>query len=179
MITVAEAEACLKERAPKLQHEESMALLEGRGLMLSQAIAASEPSPRFTNSAMDGIAVRFEDVATVQNDQTVILQMAGESRAGVPLDGAVAPGEAVRIRTGAGRAEGAVTVIPQEDVSFIDEQVAIDRIKAKGSHVRLRGEEYEAGTMLAPAGSVLHTRLLSLLASQGVREVTVFRPIRV
>jgi len=179
MIPVREAEARLKDHAPNLWHAETRPLPESLGLVLAQPVTSIEPSPRFTNSAMDGVAVRFADLSPLRQGVPVDLLLVGESRAGVPFTGTLAAGQAVRISTGAALPDGADTVIPQEQLTIRDDRVTVIDPVAEGANVRRAGEEYPKGTILVEAMRVLTGRRLSLLASQGIREVPVFRPMRV
>ncbi|MDA8419077.1 MAG: hypothetical protein M0Z90_08605, partial [Desulfobacteraceae bacterium] len=114
MISMAEALAVLKENLPAPAVEERP-LEEALGLSLADDLLAPEPSPRYTNSAMDGYAVCWEDVRQSTPSRPTRLLIVGESRAGAPLADPVGNGQAARISTGAMLPEGADTVIRVED----------------------------------------------------------------
>ncbi|MBA2725312.1 MAG: molybdopterin molybdenumtransferase MoeA, partial [Actinobacteria bacterium] len=90
---------------------------EAAGLVLAEDRFASHPLPRFDNSAMDGYAVRSEDVESASDGYPVELKVVGEVRAGAAGDAAIGPGEAVRIMTGAPVPPGADAVVPVEVTS--------------------------------------------------------------
>ncbi len=154
-------------------------LLQAVDMVLAEPLVAPEPSPRYTNSAMDGYAVRFADVETAGADEPVQLTVIGESRAGVPFQGTVKPGTAVEISTGAMLPEGADTVVPVEDVRISGDTIVVVKPVRQHQHVRFRGEEFSEGTELLPAGVQVKPTHIALLASLGVVEVPVYRPLRV
>lgn len=149
------------------------------GNYLAQDIQAPEPSPRFTNSAMDGFAVRWEDVECVQNGAAVNLKIIGESQAGSEFDGIVGPSEAIRISTGAFLANNCDTVIRVEDTAEAEGWVRIKQVKRRGQDVRHQGEEFQKGETLLCRGTRIAAPQAALLASVGIGRVKVFRPCRV
>jgi len=197
MISINEAIAIIKANLPAPRVDE-VALLQAVGRTLADNIHAPEPSPRYTNSAMDGYAVRWEDVCDLTPERPVRLTVIGESRAGVPLatgphpsplpggEGASLPdppqvgeGQAVLISTGAMLPAGADTVVRVEDTEGDGQTVVIKAAKRQGQDVRYRGEEFAAGALLLVPGSRLSAPQLALLASVGVERLRVFAPCRV
>ncbi len=177
-ISINEALAAIQQHLPK-RRVISVPLLQAVDAVLAEPMVAPEPSPRYTNSAMDGYAVRYEDVATASAETPVTLTIIGESQAGVPFEGTVQPGSAVAISTGAMLPEGTDTVVPVEDVVVSGNQVTIQQSVKRHQHVRFRGEEFEAGTELIPSGTHLGATHIALLASLGKVDVPVFAPLRV
>jgi molybdopterin molybdotransferase len=142
-------------------------LLEAMGLPVCESIAAPMDLPAFDNSAMDGYAVYFGDVASASGDHPVHLPVVGEMAAGQTKLFALSPGTAVRIMTGAPVPQGADSVVP---VEWTDGGVATVRITAapvRGQHVRYTGEDVRRGDVLLEDGAVLGPRQLGLLASVG------------
>ena len=178
MITVSEAFALLQQNLPQPRTEEQR-LAEAHGYYLAADVLAPEPSPRFTNSAMDGYAVRAADALTASQDNPVTLYLVGESRAGEPFPDTVGPGEAIRISTGAMLPAGTDTIIRVEDTSESDNAVQIFTAARSGQDVRQAGEEFEKGEKLLPAGTRLGSRQLALLAAVGFDRVPVFAKPRV
>jgi molybdopterin molybdotransferase len=86
MITIKEAREIIRKNLPPRQIEK-IDLAEAPGQVIAEDIFAREPSPRYTNSAMDGFAVRWEDVQTVAASGPVTLTIVGESQAGIPYAG--------------------------------------------------------------------------------------------
>jgi len=154
----------------------SMELSDAPGLVLAEDVAAPEPLPRYTDSAMDGFAVRWSDFERGEEGATVTLSVIGESRAGEPFRAAVQAGEAVRISTGAVLPAGTDTVVPVEDVEEEGQRISVQSMVMKQQYVRFEGEEIQAGETVLERGSRLTPAGLGLLASIGVGTVTVFRP---
>ncbi len=177
MITIAEAETMVEKLADRFLRKKTFMLLEAAGLVMAESVAATEPSPAATNSAMDGIAVRWNDVAETSEASPVILPLRGESRAGVPCDHVLEANTAVRISTGGVLPESADTVVPLEDLSFEKDGVSILKVSKKGANVRLRGAEFKAGDCLLEAGTELSPPVVALLASQGIISVKAFAPL--
>jgi len=175
MISVDEAFALLQENAPQ-PRTEKCSLADAYGRYLSQDIHAPEPSSRYTNSAMDGFAVRWVDVAPAAADTPVSLKIVGESRAGEPFDGMPGEKEAIRINTGAMLPDGADTVVRVEDTREQDTVVEILAVRQSGQDVRYAGEEFGKGDLLLQAGTRLGTRQTALLATVGISRISVFIP---
>lgn len=132
--------------------------------------------PPFDNSAMDGYALRFEDGVPGKE-----LKVIGENPAGSVSKQELAPGECLRIFTGAAIPPGCTAVIMQEEVERAGETMTIratEPVKA-GQHIRRRGSDVEDGTLLVPEGTVLTPGELALLASCGHAGVLVRRKPRV
>jgi molybdopterin molybdotransferase len=173
MITVNEAFKILQENLPT-PGQEVVDLSNAYSRYLARDILAPEPSPRYTNSAMDGYAVRWEDVQTASPENPVSLSVVGESQAGAPFTRSVNSGEATRISTGAVVPEGADTVVRVEDTKEQGTSVEIFSVREKGQDIRIEGEEFQTGDRLLDKGTQLKTRQLAMLAAVGVRNITVF-----
>src|SRR5680860_717780 len=118
-----------------------MALREALGQVTAVPVVARVDSPPFDNSAMDGFAVRWDDVRTAVAAAPVTLTIVGESRAGVPAAEVLTQGRAIRIMTGAPVPSGADTVVPVEVTEEDDGAVSIREVRSDGAHVRRRGED--------------------------------------
>jgi len=181
------AEAAL-ELAPKPVAIE-LALRDALGHVTAAEVVAHTDSPPFDNSAMDGFAVRWSDVQGVTDSATVRLAIVDESRAGVPAKAVLAPGQAIRIMTGAPMPAGADTVVPVEVADESDSvenggaagigEVTVCEVRAEGAHVRMRGEDARCGDRVIAAGVELAARHLAAAAAVGAGRVTVFRSPRV
>lgn len=168
-----EAQQIIQQHLPPLKTE-TVALPEALNRVLAEEVLAPEDSPRFDNSAMDGFALRWEDVAAASPRQAVLLQIIGESSAGKPFSGSLSSGQAVRISTGAVVPEGADTVVPLEDCREIGGRVEIGNPPKRFQHVRFIGEEFKKGDLLMPAGTILKPPHLAVLSSVGVQRIRVF-----
>jgi len=150
-------------------------LLDALGLVLVDDVAADRDVPPFRNSAMDGYAVRGEDVASAP----VELRVVGEVAAGGFPDRAVGPGEAMRIMTGAPMPDGADTVVRVEDTDNASDVVTIAAATPRGTAIREAGEDLKAGETILTAGTVLRAAEIGLLASAGRARIRVRKRPRV
>jgi molybdopterin molybdotransferase len=176
LMSVDDAVAIIAARVMPVQEVESVDLKHADGRVLAAAIEAPLPLPPFTNSAVDGYAVRSADLS--DNEQT--FTVAARIQAGAPAQAPIEPGHAVRIFTGAPMPEGADTVFMQEDVR-LDEAGSVvlpPGLKA-GANVRPAGEDIAAGTLALPAGQRLRPQHIALAAAFGLTRLEVRRRIRV
>ena len=146
-------------------------LLEALGLPVSENIVAPMDLPVFDNSAMDGYAVYFDDVASASEDHPVHLPVVGEMAAGQTKLFALSPGTTVRIMTGAPVPQGADAIVPIEWTDGGVATVRITRAPQRDEHVRHKGEDVQTGDVLLEDGTVLGPRQLGLLASVGRSQV--------
>lgn len=169
LLSVAEALARVTQGLTPLETER-VALDAASGRVLAEDLAARLTQPPFDASAMDGYAVRAEDVAGLP----ATLRLIGTSAAGAGFRGRVGPGEAVRIFTGAPVPQGADTIVIQEDA---DEAHGVVTIKeaAPGRHIRPRGQDFKEGEVLLAAGTRLGPRELMLAAAMNHAELPVRR----
>ncbi len=150
---------------------ERIAIDAAHDRILAGPLAAPQTHPPFDASAMDGYAVRTEDVAQLPAK----LRLIGESAAGHPFDGCVGPGETVRIFTGAPVPEGADGVVIQEHTTRDGDRVVVEGEDVQTDHIRPLGGDFREGMSLLHAGRRLGPRELSLAASMGHGEVVVWR----
>lgn len=155
---------------------ERVELRRAAGRVLARAIRSAVDIPRFENSAMDGYAVRFDDLPV--NPVGSKLEVVGESRAGSPGP-ALRANSAQRIFTGAPLPVGADTVVIQEDVERNGEFITLQAPVQRGDHVRHVGEDVQCGQEVLTAGTRLGAYHLGLLASLDYTTVSVARRPRV
>lgn len=141
------------------------------GLVLAEDVVAREPLPSFANSAMDGYAVRAEDLAAATVDAPVQLRVTGEAAAGHPSDQPVEPGCAVAIMTGGVVPVGADAVVPVERTSGGGDTVAVHVAPSAGDNVRPVGQDVAVGTRVLAAGARLSAADVGLLAALGLADV--------
>jgi len=139
-----------------------LGLLDAHGCVLAEDVVAPHPLPGFDNSAMDGYAVRAEDVR-----EGVTLPVVGDVAAGPASPLRVQPGLCVRIMTGALMPVGADTVVPLEHTDGGVAQVRFDRTPDVGGYVRRAGEDVQAGELVLEKGSTLGASQLGLAAAVG------------
>lgn len=143
--------------------------------ILSSDLQAVRSNPPGSNSAVDG----YGFAGPVNEGMQVLQLVKDRAAAGVPFEGAVASGQAVRILTGALLPEGVDTVVLEEDCTIEAHRIAFNGPLKKGSNARELGEDVITGTPIFKAGRRLTLTDLSLLASVGVAEVHVYARLRV
>lgn len=183
VITVAEYVARVRAEARPLTPE-AVNTAEAAGRTLAEAAHARLDIPAFDNSAMDGFAVRFADVADAAAETPVRLAVTADIPAGSAENPPVAPGTAVRIMTGAPIPSEADTIVPFEatrgglaDSLTVAEVLAAPA--AAGAHVRRRAVDIAAGDEVLPAGTVLGPEQIAALVAAGIPNVQVTRAPRV
>ncbi|MCB1264308.1 MAG: molybdopterin molybdotransferase MoeA [Mycobacterium sp.] len=154
-------------------------LAEALGLVLAADLAAPLSLPVFDNSAMDGYAVRAEDVATASADSPVELPVAEDIPAGRTDRPTLAAGTAHRIMTGAPLPAGATAVVPVEATDGGMPTVAIRSAARAGQHIRQAGEDVTAGMTVLRAGEIVSPAALGLVAALGVDSLAVIPRQRV
>jgi molybdopterin molybdotransferase len=176
MMSVGDAVALIAARVSAVAETEVVALGDADGRILAEAIIAPLPLPPFTNSAVDGYAVRSSDLA---DSAETVLPVAGRVQAGAQA-AAITPGQAVRIFTGAPMPDGADTVFMQEDVRLdASSKVLLPAGLKPGANVRPAGEDIPSGHAALPAGQRLRPQDVALAAALGLPHVNVRRRIRV
>ena len=158
---------------------EEVGLDEGLGRRLAVDAVADGPFQPFDNSAMDGFAVRAEDVAASSDDSPVALRVVDESRAGSPAGRTLGAGEAIAISTGAVIPAGADAVVRVEDTERDRERTLIRVAVPAGANVRRAGEDIAAGETVLRAGAELGPAELGALATIGLDPAPVYRRPRV
>jgi molybdopterin molybdotransferase len=148
-------------------------VLDAVGLNICEDIVATINLPRFDNSAMDGYAVRAEDVADASQDAPLSLPVVGEIAAGKAAVHRLSPGTAMKIMTGAPVPLGADAIVPYENSDRGESDVKIFAPSAVGQHVRRIGEDIKAGTRLYKEGDHLGPRDIGVLAGIGLDKVKV------
>ncbi|MGY4710774.1 molybdopterin molybdotransferase MoeA [Mycolicibacterium sp. CBM1] len=150
----------------------TVGLADAEGLVLAADVAAPMSLPVFDNSAMDGYAVRAEDVAGA-DASPVKLPVAEDIPAGRTDPLTLAPGTAHRIMTGAPLPAGATAVVPVEATDGGLETVEIRAASKPGQHIRRAGEDVTAGTTVLRAGQVVTPAALGLAAALGLGALSV------
>jgi len=146
------------------------------GRVLAEDILSPVDVPAHRNSAMDGWAMRAADLGAAGE---ATLPEIGASFAGKPFGGKVAAGQCVRIMTGGVVPEGADTVVMQERAKANGKSITFAAGQKKGQNVREAGEDLKAGSVALRKGRIVRPAELGLIASLGVGEVAVCRPLRV
>ena len=148
-------------------------LSEALGRITLEPIFAPISVPLFDNSAMDGFAIRPIDVENSSPSSPVTLKIDDEVRAGDALKEMGKPQTAIRIMTGAPLPLDASAVIMKEDVVEKNGGIVVSRPIAVGKNIRRKGEDFNVGDEAVPAGTKVTPGVAGLMASLGVRNVTV------
>ncbi len=171
-----EARQEMLDRVEPVTGQERLFIRNALGRVLAGNIISPTDVPGHDNSAMDGYAVRFADLA---NEGETPLHLAGTAFAGHPFAGQLEAGRCVRIMTGGVVPAGADTVVAQEYVRDGGDRVMVPPGTRRGQHVRLAGEDLQRGQCALPAGKRLAPADIGLLASLGIAEVSVVRRPRI
>ena len=150
---------------------ETVPLSRASGRVLAEDVIARRTQPPSDLSAMDGYAVRAADTTNVP----ARLKVTGEAPAGDAYDGTIAPGEAVRIFTGAPLPRGADAIVIQEDTERDGDHVIVNEAARAGDHVRATGLDFRTGDTGIPHGTRLGPADIALAAAMNVSELKVSR----
>lgn len=157
----------------------ALPLSEALGFALAEDITSPINVPPFNNSAMDGYALRRDDLAQVSEAQPIALKMVGKSFAGAPFEGELAAGCCIRIMTGAVMPSSADSVVMQERTEANGEMITFSKQPRLGDNVRLLGEDITTGQVVLRAGHQLTPRDIPLIASLGINNIAVYRKLKV
>ncbi|MEA5564225.1 gephyrin-like molybdotransferase Glp [Anabaena sp. UHCC 0399] len=161
------------------QDTEVVDLFAANGRILATPVTSPLDFPHWDNSAMDGYAVRYEDVQNANAEQPVKLEIIAEIPAGHQPKSTLQPGQAARIFTGAVMPKGADTVVMQEKTRREDNCVLVLTASQPGEFVRRKAAYYESGTQLLPAGIRLNAAEIAVLAAAQCPQVRIYRRPRV
>ncbi len=175
--TVEEARIKILSLLKPITGTRTVAIREALDQVLAADLLSPINVPAHDNSAMDGYAFNGN---CIQNAEITELKMIGTAYAGKAFNGSCAPGECVRIMTGAVMPQNCDTVLVQENATVNGDQISFPpgAVKA-GDNRRLAGEDLTIGKPALPAGKVLRPADLGLLASLGIAEISVRRKLRV
>ena len=176
MISLSDVQRIVLDACPPLSPVD-VALADAGGLILAADVVAAEDVPPFANSAVDGYAVISGDTTAAPVDLVVV----GELPAGAaPPDHAIAPGETIRIMTGAPMPLGADAVVMVEDSERLDgDRVRLSAAVMSGAAVRLPGTDVASGERVFAAGTVITPAVAGVMASMNARVASVVPAARV
>jgi molybdopterin molybdotransferase len=173
-LRVDKAREAIRSCLSPITQTEKISVRDALGRILAEDIVPQINVPAHDNSAMDGYAVRFSDLA-----RSLSLKEIGTALAGKPFAGKLGAGECVRIMTGAVMPEGADTVVIQEVVKKEGDRVTVPPGQKKAQNVRYAGEDLKVGVAVLRPGKWLTAADIGLIASLGTGEVMVKRRLRV
>jgi molybdopterin molybdotransferase len=171
-----EALALLTDRLEIVVDTEISTLRDAAGRILAEDITSARAVPPHDNAAVDGYAVRFEDLSVGGETR---LALSGRIAAGDMAERPVGPGEAIRIFTGAAMPADGDTVLMQEDCREEDGHVIIPPGIKQGANRRFAGEDIADGDVILRSGTKLRPQEIGLAASIGIETLPVYKPVRV
>lgn len=158
---------------------EMVDLEKALGRVLAEDITARYDIPPFDRSPFDGYAIRGVETENASKETPVVLTITEDIPCGSVPTMPVGPGQAGKVSTGAPMPEGTDTVIKYEETEFDDKTVTIFSYQKPGQFIIHRGEDAVTGQLLAPRGEVITPAYMGVLAGQGIRNVVVYRKVRV
>ena len=175
-LPVASANAIIGRLLSPVRETEMLPVREALGRVLAEDVVSPINVPSNDNSAMDGWALRYADLAA---DGDTPLREVGTAFAGRAYGGAVGPGECVRVMTGAVMPGDTDTVVPQEFARIEAGVVTIPKGQEQGQNRRFAGEDLAIGKPALAEGTWLKPAEIGMLASLGIAKVSVRRRLRV
>lgn len=158
---------------PLAKHTHRLFLMQSLGEILAEDIIATENSPEFETSAMDGYAIRYEDQSLGELFIENILP------AGTDISTEVTTGKCVKTFTGSLMSRGSDTIIPIENVEVIGSKIKIIKPVSKGFSVREVGENYQKGEVLLQKGTQIGYAEIGVLAALNYVQISVYQKPRV
>ena len=171
-MSVSQARQFIAQFLQPVTETETVTVRDSLRRILAADIVSPCNVPAHNNSAMDGVAFRFTDA-------TKSLKIIGTAFAGRPFMGKVKTGECVKIMTGAVIPQGADTVEMQERTTLNSENITLNQPVKLGQHIRLAGEDLSENQTVLAQGHKMQPADLGLIASLGIGEVQVYRPLKV
>ena len=176
LLTIDAALARIKAAIYSVSGSQKVTLKNALGRVLSESVYSPINSPSDRNAAMDGYAFSSKDIPI---DQPFTLSLVGTSWAGRPFQGCLQAGQCIRIFTGAVLPSEADSVVMQEQVQANGQTVQFPANTSSGQHIREVGEDIKQGSLLCAHPKRLNAIDLGLLASAGIDELSVKRPVKI
>ncbi|HAS3026800.1 TPA: molybdopterin molybdotransferase MoeA [Vibrio parahaemolyticus] len=175
LMPIEEAMDKMLSRIKPIQTTLSLPLADALGFVLAEDVLSPIHVPPFDNSAMDGYAIRIQDL-----EASTVLPMVGKSFAGQPFEGEWPTGTCVRIMTGAKIPEGCDAVIMQENTTVTEAGIQFNQTDVKPqNNIRPTGDDIKQGDIVLAKGARLTPRDIPMIASLGVSHITVVRKPKV
>ena len=175
-LPVARANEVIRSFVAPITGVETLPVRAALGRVLAEDIVSPINVPSHDNSAMDGYAVRADNLAS---HAPVTLLEIGVALAGKEFRGEVGSGQCVRVMTGAVMPAGTDTVVIQEIVKVDGKHVTVPPGQERGQNRRLAGEDLEKGKPALKAGALIRPAELGMIASLGIGDVRVKQRLRV
>lgn len=178
MISVEDALSLILSQI-KAMGTERVDITSSLGRVIAEGIYAKRDNPPWDNSAMDGYAVRYEDIKRATKEKPAILTVIEDLPAGYIAKKTVGKGEAIRIMTGAPLPEGADTVVMVEDTEKDGDIAKIFRETPSGENIRRAGEDIRAGELVVAKDTLIRPAEIGIIATCGKAAVSVYQRPRV
>lgn len=178
MISVEEALSLILSQIREMGTER-VDITSSLGRVIAEDVYSKRNNPPWDNSAMDGYAVRDEDIKGATRENPAILRVIEDLPAGYTAKNPVGKGEAIRIMTGAPVPKGADTVVMVEDTAKEGENVKVFREIPLGENIRRAGEDIKAGELVVPKGTLIRPAEVGIMATCGRAFVSVYQRPRV
>jgi molybdopterin molybdotransferase len=182
MLSVKEAESIILNLVRSLNSNQDLEIVDletANGRILAQSVVGQLDIPHWDNSAMDGYAVSYQDVAKSSPEQPVCLEVVTEIAAGNRPQTEIKLGQAARIFTGAMLPPGTDTIVMQENTRRSGSQISIQQTPKFQEFVRHQGAFYQAGTPLLQPGVKIGAAEIAVLATAQCTQLKIFRRPRV
>lgn len=176
LLSVEQALQQIRQAITAISDEESIALKDSLGRVLSNTILSPINIPPQRQAAMDGYAYHSSDI---DSGQSFTLNCIGSSWAGQPYTGPMAPGQCIRIFTGAVVPDFADSVITQEQIQTQGEYIVFPANSQAYANIRAAGSDVKQHEVLISPPKKLTARDIGLLAAAGIRTITVKRKVRI
>ncbi|PCJ20752.1 MAG: hypothetical protein COB02_00145 [Candidatus Cloacimonadota bacterium] len=170
MITIEEALKTIDQFINPLKSKK-IDIIDSIGFYLFEDIIAKENAPFFSNSGMDGYCIDYKSYKSGLREYSQSLEIQAGSMTQVSLGS----NTIARIFTGAALPLGADTIIKQEDVKLVDGKIILPEKIKQYDFVREEGSDFKSGEVLLHKGEKLNSAKISLLASQGIYQIEVFK----
>ena len=178
MLTYEEAKVTILKHA-RAQELETVDFRNSVGRALAEDLVAVEDQPPFDNSAVDGYAVKFNELAKATKENPAVLRCREYIFAGRLDTISLQKGECVQVATGAPLPLGTDAVVMREKVVRNGDQVYFSHPTLIGSNLRRRGRDMSNGDSLFPVGTTIAPTHLALLAAQGLVEVPLYTQLKI
>jgi len=176
LLPVEQALTHILSALPHIEDDESINIEKAKARTLSEPIIASFNVPQHDNSAVDGYAIKAEDLPS---EGIANLDIVAVAFAGKPYLKSLSKGQCIRIMTGAIIPDGVDTVIMQEHVELKDNTISIDNRHELGQNIRLAGEDLQQGDTILKPGKFITPADVGVMASLGITTVKVRRKLKI
>lgn len=178
MISVEEALSVILSQIREMGTER-VDIMSSLGRVIAEDVYAKRDNPPWDNSAMDGYAVRHEDIKGATRENPAALKVIESLPAGYVAKKQIGKGEAIRIMTGAPIPRGTDAVVMVEDTEKDGENVKVFRETPLGENIRGAGEDIKAGELVVPNGALIRPAEVGIIATCGKAYISIYQRPRV